>query len=143
MKHEGACHCGAVAVWFDTDQAAEETPARACTCSFCARHGAHVVSDPAGWMEVRSAPGALNRYRFASGTVEFLLCSECGVYVGATIQDGEHTLGIINVVGAGLDGFEGATATAMDYSDETAEQKLERRRAKWTPAAVVEAMPNA
>lgn len=143
MRHEGACHCGSVVVWFDSDRPVDETQARACTCSFCARHGAHVVSDPAGWMEVRSAPGTLNHYRFASGAVDFLLCNECGVYVAATIQDGEATLGIVNAVGAGLDAFKATPAAAMDYSAESPEQKLVRRRGKWTPAAVVEAIPNA
>ncbi|CAN7143791.1 MULTISPECIES: hypothetical protein [Caulobacter] len=31
----------------------------------------------------------------------------------------------------------------MDYHDETDEQRLARRKAKWTPTVLVEAVPNA
>nr|WP_162136399.1 hypothetical protein [Caulobacter sp. AP07] len=31
----------------------------------------------------------------------------------------------------------------MDYEDETNEQRLARRKARWTPTTLVEAVPNA
>jgi hypothetical protein len=41
-------------------------------------------------------PGALDRYRFGSKTADFLLCRDCGVYLGAVMQSARGGFGIIN-----------------------------------------------
>ena len=83
MTYEGACHCGSVVVWFETKQAPEALQVRADGCGFCRRHGAKSVTDPEGWLEFRAAPGSLRRYQFGHRTADFLICAECGVYIGA------------------------------------------------------------
>jgi hypothetical protein len=51
MRYPGRCHCGAVEVAFEPTQAASELQLRECACSFCRRHGATSLTDPAGKLE--------------------------------------------------------------------------------------------
>jgi hypothetical protein len=143
VTYEGACHCGSVMVWFETGQNADAIQVRADGCSFCRRHGAKTVSDPKGWLEFRAAPGSLRRYRFGLGSADFLLCGECGVYMGAVTTAGEHTLGVLNVVGADIQPMAGREAEPVDYDGEDLDRRTARRLERWTPCAVVEAVPNA
>jgi hypothetical protein len=133
----GRCHCGNVTVVFETALAPEELPLRACGCSFCARHGARAVSDPAGRVTIRVAdPARVTRYRFALRTADFLACAECGVYVAAVLTDGPAAYATVNAnVLEPWEAFRRA-ATAVSYDGETEEARRARRRAKWTPADV-------
>lgn len=73
------------------------------------------------------------RYRFGSGTTDFLICARCGVYVGATAElDGRLyvTLNLNAFDDPRLD-LEGAP---ISYDGEDAETKADRRRERWTPA---------
>ncbi|MCR5880436.1 GFA family protein [Phenylobacterium sp. J367] len=137
----GHCHCGAIRVSLDTALTAAELPLRACQCTFCRRHNGLTTSDPAGHAHFEAAPGAVTRYRFGQGNTDFLVCAECGVYVGATTETPEGLTAVINVRGVDLDGFDGRTPEPMIYDDEAPAERLARRAARWTPAVVVEAQP--
>ncbi len=117
-----------------TRLAAAHLPVRACQCSFCRRHGALTSSDPAGTLgfAVR-VPVALLRYRFATGSADFLLCARCGVYVGAVMEEDGRRFGIVNL--NALDARADLTQVpeTMDYSAEDASARRVRRRARWTP----------
>ena len=114
-----------------------QLPLRACQCSFCRRHGALSTSDPAGTLgfEVRE-PAQLTRYRFGLKTADFLICARCGIYVGATIEDGGSSWAIVNA--NTFDDVAQLTqpATPMSYDSEDAAQRMARRRERWTPAAL-------
>jgi hypothetical protein len=139
----GHCHCGAIRVDLETPRQAADLPLRACQCSFCRRHGAETTSDPAGRLHIEAAPGAANRYRFAGRSSDFLVCAECGVYVAATLETDDGLIAVLNVRGVDLPGFEGREAQPMTYDDETAGERLARRKARWTPAVFVETNPSA
>ena len=143
MTYEGACHCGSVVVWFETKRAADDIQVRADGCGFCTRHGAKSVTDPEGWLEFRAAPGSLRRYQFAHRAADFLLCGECGVYMGAVTTVEGRTVGVLNVVGANIGAFSERDADPVDYEGESAADRTARRLERWTPAAVVEASPDA
>jgi hypothetical protein len=132
VELSGGCHCGALAFTFRT--AAPLAP-RACQCRFCRKHGARTVTDPSGSAELRLGAEAI-RYRFASKAADYLLCSRCGVYVGAVAEIGGGTYATLN-----LNGFDDPRldlqAAAVSYEGESAEAKAERRRRRWTPAWVV------
>jgi hypothetical protein len=134
----GHCHCGAVRVILETEKTAAELPLRACQCSFCRTRGATTTADPAGRLFVEAAPGAVTRYRFGLGITDFLLCAECGTYVAAVSARGGALMGVVNVQGTSLTGFESRMADPMIYDGEDAEQRLERRAGRWMPAALVE-----
>ena len=139
----GECHCGSVRVLFDASRPLDELPLRACTCSFCRRHGALYTSDPHGHLHIEAAPGAVEPYRFGTLTAEFLMCAECGCYVAATMETGDGLLAVLNVRGVDLPGFEGRVPEPTSFEDESAETRIAGRRGRWTPAVLVEAQPNA
>ena len=132
--HHGGCHCGNVRWTLTTRLGAAQLPVRACQCTFCRRHGALTSSDPAGTLGFAvQDPVALLRYRFATGTAEFLLCARCGVYVGAVMKEDGRRFGIVNL--NSLDARADLTPVpeAMDYSAEDATARRLRRRVRWTP----------
>jgi hypothetical protein len=139
----GHCHCGAIRVMLDPGRPVAELPLRACGCGFCRRHGAQFTSDPGAHLHIEAAPGSVNRYRFGQKNADFLLCAECGSYVATTVDTDDGLLGVLNVRGVDLPGFEGRTAEPMTLETETAEERLARRKARWMPAVLVEAQPNA
>ena len=134
MTYSGQCHCGAVGYAFETRLPPSAWPIRACGCSFCRAHGAQTTSDPQGSIAFRVAdPARLVRYRFGLCTADFLICAQCGVYIGAAITTGRGRYGIVNInamrpVPAGL-----AQPQPMSYEGENETQRAERREARWTP----------
>ena len=92
----GGCHCGAVRIALSTTMDPAATAPRACDCSFCVRHGAAYVSDPAGQLVVDAADGALHDYRQGSGTARFLLCARCGVLVAVVFEHEGRRYGAAN-----------------------------------------------
>jgi hypothetical protein len=133
----GSCHCGAIRATLLAAKPASELQARACQCSFCTRHGAMTVSDPAGHAVFEIDGAALARYQFGTRTGTSLICSRCGMYAGVILEDGGKAWSAINVRGLAIPGFEGRTAEPVDYEGETPEQRIARRKAKWTPTEIV------
>lgn len=140
MHHQGGCHCGAIALSYESAVAPEETQVRACQCSFCRKHGSRAVSDPRGKLTVILHDAeAVRRYRFGLATADYFLCGRCGVYVAAVLADGSDLYGIAIV--SALDDAERFTQPPQpaDYSAEDDAARRQRRRARWTPAEIVTA----
>ena len=133
--HRGGCHCGAVRWELTTALPLDRWSVRACQCSFCRLHGGLSTSDPGGQVRFSiEVPDRLVRYRFGSGSADFLVCGRCGVYVGATMEEPEGAWAIVNA--RTLDGGAAAslpTAQAMSYDGESPEERRARRRARWSP----------
>lgn len=128
-----ACHCGTVTARFQTSLAPENWTVRACRCGFCSVHAAMTVADPAGSLSFNvTTDEALQRYRFAACTADFLLCRCCGVYVGAVADIAGGRFGVLNTR-ALRPQLELPVAVPMNYDGESAQQKRARRAARWTP----------
>lgn len=134
-EYQGSCHCGAIGYRYRTDLAPEQWSIRACQCRFCRSHDALSASDPSGSVEFTVAdPKLLNRYRFGLRTADFLLCRQCGVYIGALIETDNGQFGIINTHTL-LQSLESLAATEpMSYDAEDVDGRVSRREARWTPA---------
>src|SRR6516162_1844353 len=52
MLISGRCHCGNISFALDWRPEPSEIPARACTCSFCVKHGGVWTSCPTGSLTV-------------------------------------------------------------------------------------------
>lgn len=132
----GSCHCGNLAVDYTTAIAAADSAVRACQCSFCRKHDARALSDPAGKVEITVRdPDLLERYRFGLGATDFLICRKCGVYVSAWMDEGDTAFA--NVMVNALDkraAFPEPRPVVLDGEDE--DGKRRRRRASWTPATM-------
>ena len=143
LQLAGHCHCGAIHVILEPGRPTAELPLRACQCGFCRRHGATTTSHPESRLHIEATPGALNLYRFGQRAVDALLCEECGVYVASTLEIEGQRFATLNIAGVALAGFEDRIPEIAIYDDETDEQRLARRKARWTPTVLVEAQPSA
>lgn len=91
---------------------------------------------PKGELVIRAKAEALRRYRFGLGITDMLLCAECGVYVAALIEHEGRTFATLNAnVLEARDTLDPAPPLAS-YAGETADQRIARRIARWTPAQV-------
>jgi hypothetical protein len=84
----GGCHCGNVSFVFEASAPLDQLGLRACQCTFCRAHAARMTSDPQGTfaLQVRD-DGKLQRYRFGQNTADFLICRECGAFIGALMEE--------------------------------------------------------
>lgn len=135
--YPGSCHCGAVTIAFTSDKKPEEMRVGRCGCSFCRRHGARTMGDPGGSVTFRAAPGALSRYRFGLGITDYLLCANCGTYVGAVMPDEGKAIGIVNVNSLDIRDTFDAAPPLHHYDGEDEGRRRARRRKFWMPATVI------
>ena len=131
---DGACHCGNIRFVFHWPQAEGLIPVRACGCSFCRKHGGVYTSHPRGRLAVEIADEErLQRYRFGTGTADFLICRSCGVVPLVTSAIEDRLYAVVNV-----NTFEGVERAELDeaptdFEGETTEGRLARRQRNWIP----------
>jgi hypothetical protein len=134
MDYEGSCHCGAIGFTYSTEVRPNRWSVRACQCSFCRAHDALSTSDPDGSLAfTTSSPEMLQRYRFGLGTADFLLCRNCGIYIGAAIESDNGCFGIINTHALKSAPGDIAMAVPITYDNENTEGRISRRGERWTP----------
>jgi len=128
----GRCHCGNIAFDLAWPRDAAPIPARACTCSFCRKHGGVWTSSPAAKLEVRiDDPAHASRYRFGTATADFHLCTRCGVVPLVTSAIEGRLYAVVNV-----NAFEGVEAGRIEpspasFDGEGSDARLERRKRNW------------
>jgi hypothetical protein len=133
---EGGCHCGNLTYVFEASSALERLGLRGCQCRFCREHGARTTSDPQGHMRVSVQDSThLRRYRFGLKTADFLICSECGVYIGALMADGEARWMTVNVNTFKEPPVLNHPIAKMNFDSEDASSRIGRRKTRWTPVA--------
>ena len=135
--YTGSCHCGGIAIRFDSEKKPEEMRVGRCGCSFCRRHGARTMGDRGGAVEFRGAPGTLSRYRFGLGITDYLLCARCGTYVGAVMPEENGVIGIVNVNSLDIRDALDAAPPLHHYDGEDEARRRSRRRKFWMPATVI------
>jgi hypothetical protein len=98
MRISGSCHCGNIAFALDWTPDPIEIPARACTCTFCTRHGGVWTSCPGGSLRIQVRDRArVSDYAFGTGTATFHVCSACGVVPVVTSRVGGRLYAVVNV----------------------------------------------
>lgn len=128
----GACHCGDLSIEYRTALVPSRWPLRECQCGFCRKHAMLSTSDPDGEVVVRSrTPGALNRYRFATGVTDFLVCARCGVYIGATVTNDRWMVVNGRVMDCAPE-LVGRSAEPRVYDSESADERVEHRQRMWS-----------
>ena len=138
IEYPGSCYCGAISFRYRTAVVPPEWSVRACQCGFCVAHGALSTSDTAGELSFASkAPSKLRRYRFALRTADFLLCTHCGVYIGAVIETELGHFGIINTRTLTPIPADLAEVAPARYDGEKTADRVTRREDRWTPVVSV------
>lgn len=133
-SYRGSCHCGAIGFTYHTAEDPSAWPVRACQCSFCRAHQVLTTSDPNGRIVLSiTKREALSSYRFGERTADFLICRQCGVYIGAVIETPRGKFGIVNLrafqpIPPGL-----PEPTPMQYGSESRQERIARRELRWSP----------
>ena len=136
---KGKCHCGNIRYEFLWPDPESRIPVRACSCSFCMKHGGVYTSHPDGQLAVRIVDPALaEQYSFGTKTAEFHVCSLCGVVTFVTSTIDGHEYAVVNV-----NTFESVDradfdSSVTDFEGESIEGRLERRKQKWIAQVHVE-----
>lgn len=131
MKLHGSCHCGNLRYVLDWPGTPAAIPGRACTCGFCARHGAIWTAHPEARLAIEATdPTAISRYAFETKTAEFLVCMRCGVAPACTSRIDGRDYAVVNV-----NTFDDATIAIeqapVSFEGEDEGRRLERRRQRW------------
>ena len=138
ITYTGSCHCGSIGYDYFTAIPPAEWSIRACQCAFCRAHDALSTSDRRGRIAFSARdPTLLQRYRFALRTADFLLCRNCGVYIGAVIETGSGCFGIVNTHSLTPLPENIAGVAPISYDSEDTSGRVSRREERWTPVTGV------
>ena len=130
----GKCHCGNISFALDWRPEPSEIPARACTCSFCAKHGGVWTSCPSGALQVRIEDRSrVSRYAFGTKTAQFHICTACGVVPVVSSRIDGRLYAVVSV-----NAFENVEPSLLrrapaSFDAESEETRLARRRRGWIP----------
>jgi hypothetical protein len=127
----GTCHCGNILLDLQLANEPGSYRPRACDCAFCRKHGAAYISDARGTLRVRiNDPLRSATYRQGNELAEMLLCTRCGVLMGALYRaDGciHATVNVRVIEGAERFGAEQAVSPQKLSGDE----KVSRWKQLW------------
>jgi len=132
MLIHGKCHCGNIAFSLLLEPEPTEVPARACSCSFCVKHGGVWTSNPRGQLEVRIGDrSTVSSYSFGTRTAEFHVCARCGVVPVVTSRIDDRLYAVVSV-----NAFEGVPPALLrrapaSFDGEATDSRLERRKRTW------------
>jgi hypothetical protein len=132
MLISGACHCGNISFKLDWQPEPKEIPARACSCSFCVKHGGVWTSCPTGSLTVRVKDSKhVSAYTFGTKTAEFHVCSTCGIVPVVTSNIDGHVYAVVSV-----NAFENVDSLLLQRADvsfdgEGQGDRLARRQRNW------------
>ena len=134
MLIHGSCHCGNISFRLAWEPDPAEIPARACDCTFCAKHGGTWTSNPKGSLEVGIAdPSLVSRYAFGTRTATFHVCAKCGVVPVATSELDGRTYAVVSVKAfTNVDPARIRPAPAS-FEGEDVDSRLARRKRNWIP----------
>jgi hypothetical protein len=132
MLIEGKCHCENIAFSLTWEPDPAEISARACTCSFCSKHGGVWTSNPRGALRILVKDEALvSKYTFGSGNATFHTCARCGIAPVVTARIGGNLYAVVNV-----NAFEGVDPSLIrrestNFDGENSEMRLARWKRNW------------
>jgi hypothetical protein len=132
MLIHGSCHCRNISFALTWEPDPTEIPARACTCSFCTKHGGVWTATPGGRLEVVvAAPSLVSRYSFETRTAEFHVCARCGAVPVVTSRIDDRLYAVVNV--NAFDGVDPALLRRASASleGENEASRLARRKRSW------------
>jgi hypothetical protein len=128
----GSCHCRNIGFSLAWEPDPAEIPARACTCSFCVKHGGVWTSFPKGALEVTvQNPALVSKYSFGTRTAEFHVCSRCGIVPVVTSLIDGRLYAVVSV-----HAFEGVDPRLLrqvpaSFEGEGTDDRLARRKRNW------------
>lgn len=132
MLIRGKCHCGNIRYTLEWPAEGGDIRARACTCSFCTKHGGRWTSHPASKLVATLRDAALApKYGFGTRTADFYVCARCGVVPFVTSAIDGALYAVVNV-----NTFEGVSGALLSeskasFDGEGTGERLGRRKRNW------------
>jgi hypothetical protein len=132
MLIHGKCHCENISFALTWEPDPLQIPVRACTCSFCVKHGGVWTSNPRGTLTIAIAePALVSRYAFGTRTAQFHVCTRCGIVPVVTSRIDDRLYAVVNV-----NAFEDVDPALLQrgsasFDGEGQETRLERRKRNW------------
>jgi len=132
MLLKGSCHCGNISFELDWRPDPADIPARACTCSFCRKHGGVWTACHDGALVVRVRdPDDVSRYTFETRTADFHVCKCCGAVPVVTSRVDGRDYAVVNV-----NAFDNVDSSLLRYAPvsfdgEDEANRLARRAKNW------------
>jgi hypothetical protein len=132
MLIHGRCHCGNISYSLKWTPSPTEIPARACSCSFCQKHGGVWTSHPGGALTVLVKERAkVSPYAFGTRTALFHVCARCGAVPVVTSEIEGRTYAVVNI--HTMEGVDPALFKhgEVRFDAEDAATRLARRARGW------------
>jgi len=132
MLISGRCHCGNISFTLDWRPEPVEIPARACTCTFCRKHGGVWTSCPGGTLKIMIEDRSrVSTYAFGTKTADFHVCAACGIVPLVTSRIDGRLYAVVSV-----NAFEGVEPSFLrrapaTFDAEDEETRLARRKRNW------------
>lgn len=132
MLITGSCHCRNISFTLQCEPDPAKVPARACACSFCARHGAVWTTLSSASLKVSvKEPAHLSRYAFGTKTAQFHICTKCGVCPVVTSSIEGRLYAAVNA-----NTFEDVESSLLQHASvsfegESEAARLARRQRNW------------
>jgi hypothetical protein len=132
MIINGSCHCGNITFTLDWRPEPSEIAARACSCTFCQKHGGVWTSCASGALKVTIADATrVSPYQFGTKTAHFHICSACGVVPLVTSRIEGRLYAVVSV-----NAFENVDASLIrrapiSFEAESEATRLARRKRNW------------
>ena len=133
MTINGGCYCHNIQYEFSPGRGVGELSFRRCSCSYCSRMGAIYTSDPSGSIKINiKDPDKISIYHFATGVVDFVFCSRCGIMPYARVVTNDRPYAVINARTADID-LDVVSVSSLAIAEESPEEAMLRRARNWTP----------
>lgn len=136
--YAGGCHCRTNRYRLHWPADGGAVPARCCGCTFCRSIGAAWTSHPAARLDLQlSVAQPPRRYRFGTGTADFLSCTACGVCFAVLGEDQGRRIAVVNVNTLDQRDALAFERSDTDFDGEDTAARLGRRAARWIGEVVV------
>jgi len=132
MVISGSCHCGNISFSLDWQPEPTEIPARACTCSFCTKHGGVWTSCTTCSLTVRVKDAKrVSVYAFGTKTAQFHVCSACGIVPVVTSTIDGMVYAVVSVNTFDNVKRELLRRGSVSFDGEGTGDRLARRQRSW------------
>ena len=132
MIIEGRCHCGNITFALDWPGAPSDVVARACSCTFCVKHGGVWTSNPYAKLSITfKHTDAVTKYSFGTKTAIFYVCTCCGAVPIATSEIDDRLYAVVNVNTFESFDLPRLRRQAADFEGEDHRSRLLRRQRNW------------
>ena len=132
MVINGKCHCGNIAFVLDWPGAGAEIVARACSCTFCVKHGGAWTSNRDARLSVTlHSPTLVSKYAFGTKTATFYVCARCGAVPFVTSEIANRLYAVVNVNTFEVLDSLLLSRRPVSFDGEEQESRLARREKNW------------